>query len=122
MLLRHFVAVAGNSILDILCPYCTMLALLALSSLLLASQAFRLAPRAPISRHALAIRSAEDDVSHESSFLERILAFLMGALPEAMTPLTSKMDETKIVKNPPKWVKPSTVSDLRRAHKKDSFW
>ena len=99
-----------------------MLVLLSLCSLLATSQAFHLAPRAPVSRHPLILRSAEEDISHESSFLERILAFLMGALPEAMTPLTTAMDETKIVKNPPKWVKPSTVSDLRRAHKKDSFW
>jgi hypothetical protein len=32
------------------------------------------------------------------------------------------MDETKIIKNPPKWVKANTISDLRRAHKKDSAW
>lgn len=66
-----------------------------------------------------------DDASsnHEpSGILERILAFLFEALPLAMHPLTEKMDETKIRKNPPKWVKPSTIHEIRKNHDKSSYW
>ena len=56
------------------------------------------------------------------SFLERLLEFLFEALPAAMSPLPETMDDTKIIKNPPKWVKPSTISDLRKKHHSSSLW
>jgi hypothetical protein len=36
------------------------------------------------------------------SFLERMLSFIFEALPAAMAPFTMEMDESKIIKNPPK--------------------
>lgn len=57
-----------------------------------------------------------------STFLERMLSFIFEALPAAMAPLTITMDETKIIKNPPKFIKAATISDLRKKHQKESLW
>ena len=66
--------------------------------------------------------SVAKDTHEEHSFLERMLSFIFEALPAAMTPFTEEMDETKIIKNPPKWVKPSSISQLRKKHHSDSLW
>ena len=66
--------------------------------------------------------TTEGSVEHEETILERILKFLFEALPTTLTPLTVQMDETKIRKNPPKFMKEHTIKDFRKKHKDESFW
>jgi len=62
------------------------------------------------------------EVNHEDTVLERLLSFLFEALPSVLVPLKTEIDETKIIKNPPKFIKEHSASAFRKKHKGDSFW
>jgi hypothetical protein len=63
-----------------------MFAVVAVCSLLVAAQAFKVSPRVvpAISRQQTSLASAGSELDSESSFIERMLAFLLGALPEGI--------------------------------------
>lgn len=74
-------------------------------------------PTAVRQTHLQAVRLNEPDMGNKS-----LLDLLFDFFYIALTPMNEKMDPDKVIKNPKKWFKPSSVSDLRKMHHSEQFW
>lgn len=75
--------------------------------------------RSKLSRSKLFSTSVEH--KPKNGFQE-LIAMILEALPLALRTPPKEMDLEKVVPNPPTFVKPSTASQFRKAHQKESGW
>lgn len=65
--------------------------------------------------------ATSSEVKPKNWWEEMILAIL-EALPLAMRTPSPEMDPSKVIHNPPSFIKPGTASSFRRAHHTESAW
>lgn len=64
-----------------------------------------------------AVRLNEPDMGNKN-----LLDLLFDFFYIALSPMNEQMDPEKVIKNPRKWFKPSSASDLRKMHHSEQFW
>lgn len=58
----------------------------------------------------------------QPSFEDSLIRVLFSSLAEVLTPSKTTMDPEKLVKNPPKFIKPGSATDFKKRHKHEDGW
>jgi len=73
-------------------------------------------------KHGTESTSGSEKPSSKKSWWEELILAILEALPLAMQSPSPEMDPSKVIHNPPAFIKPGSASSFRKAHHTESAW